>query len=358
MRTGSPDDVRTTRSAKVVQLAAWIAPLFAALCSGLLWRHRGALDGGFFEAAGRTMLSGHWPRTFGDPTLQAGPLELLLYGGAGRLADALSEPSTAVFGLLMHLLITAAALAATGSVVRGRRRAALAQAAVGLFVAAGFAGRVYVDGHPADVLIPLCWVVAACAAERDRPALAGSLLGCSAGLEVWGVLGVPVLLLVRGRRRLVVGLATAGAVVAALFVPFVVAGPFRMFEFHWVVSSRSLLRAVLRPTTPFPWSWRLLQGAAALAAGSAVALVARSSRLRAGGAVPGTTAWRPSVAWAVPAAVILVRLLLDPVGFAYYWDALEMLGLIAAADVATGLMEGRGSRLRGAVPTLRAAHGA
>src|SRR5207237_6993433 len=108
-----------------------------------------------------------------------------------------------------------------------------------------------VDGHPADAVSPLIWVLAALEARRGRALRAGALIGLSAGLEVWGVLGAPVLLLAPRLREAVKGWAMEAAVVVALFAPFVLAGEFRMFDYEWRVADGTLLGLVLTPGTHF-----------------------------------------------------------------------------------------------------------
>jgi hypothetical protein len=109
-----------------------------------------------------------------------------------------------------------------------------------------------------------------------------------------------------------------------------------MFSFHWKISNNSLLGLVIDPGTPFPWTLRLAQGAIALAAGSAVSLLAFR---------------RPVAVCLAPAAIVSARLLLDPVsGAGYYSVALSLLALVAipyAADYVPRLLR----------PARRAAEG-
>ena len=80
----------------------------------------------------------------------------------------------------------------------------------------------------------------------------------------------------------------------------------------------------LEPGSEFPWSFRLVQTAVAVGAGSFVAWRLRTSL---------------SALWAVPLAIVLGRLTLEPNLNAWYSIPVGMLGLIAAADLATGRLQ-------------------
>jgi hypothetical protein len=105
----------------------------------------------------------------------------------------------------------------------------------------------------------------------------------------------------------------AAAGTALTYLPFLAAGGFGMARFRWPVLPGSLVaRLGADPAAGFGWDWRLAQGAAALAAGTAVALATRRSR---------------HGAWLVPAAAVCARLVLDPTGYGYYWVPVLLLGL-------------------------------
>src|SRR5207247_4610502 len=121
-----------------------------------------------------------------------------------------------------------------------------------------------VGGHPAEAIVPLLWVLAAIWVREGRVGLAGALLGLSAGLELWGVLGVPVLLLAPRRRRALVGALVEAAVVLGMLAPFALAGSVRMFQYDWRVASGTLLSLFVAPGADFGWPLRLLPSALAL----------------------------------------------------------------------------------------------
>jgi hypothetical protein len=291
-------------------IRVWLPVLGAAAVAASLDRGTDTGDLIYFVHRGETLLSHAWANTFADPMLQSGPLQLLAVG-AVRDIDALAFViEVGVAALLLYVLRR---VGASDKVQLG----------VGLVaVAAGFTHGAYVDGHPAEAVTPLVWVLAGLSAREDRVVRAGALIGLSAGLELWGVLGIPVLLLApRLRRSVIGGLTTAGVVIAQL-APFALAGEFRMFEHEWHVTTGTLLSVFIEPGTNFGWPLRLLQALLALGCGAALALALRRSL---------------HAVWLGPLGVVLVRLLLDPLSFGWYWLEAEALVLVGAALFVRGL---------------------
>jgi hypothetical protein len=253
----------------------------------------------YFVHRGEHLLSGAWASTFADPMLQSGPLQLVVFGAIRNLTVLAVVLELATVSLLLYVL---------GRLEIGDR----VRLAIGLLaVVAGLTDGAFVGGHPAEAVVPLLWVLAGLSIREGRALRGGALIGLSAGLELWGVLGVPLLLLApRFRRAVTGGLATAG-VVAAMLLPFVVAGSVRMFDLHWRVASGTALSLVVAPGTSFSWPLRLAQSALALGAGAAVVLVLRRS---------------VHAVWLAPLAVVIVRLVLDPLAFGWYF--LEPLALV------------------------------
>jgi hypothetical protein len=288
----------------------WLPVLAAAAVVASLDRGTDTGDLIYFVHKGEQLLSADWADTFADPVLQSGPLQLALVGAIRNFTALAYLIELAVAGLLLFVLGRLG--------VPDRVRLAVGLVAV----AAGLTHGAFVDGHPAQAVVPLLWVLAGVWAREDRPIRAGALVGLSAGLELWGVLGAPVLLLVPRFRRAVLAGVTEAAVVAAMLVPFMVAGTFRMFEHEWQVSTGTLMSLFVEPGTSFGWPLRLLQSVLALAAGAAVALV-----------------WRKSIhaVWLAPLVVVIVRLLLDPLSFGWYWLGAEALILVGAALLLTEL---------------------
>jgi hypothetical protein len=265
------------------------------------WFDRGTDPGDlvYFVHRGEHLLSAGWASTFADPMLQSGPLQLVVFGAFRHLTALALLLELAVAALLLYVL--------------GRLRVSdPVRLLVGvLAVAAGLTQGAFIDGHPAEALVPLMWVLAGIWAREGKAARAGALVGLSAGLELWGVLGVPVLLLAPRFRRVVLGGVVEAGVVVAMLAPFALFGSFRMFDHEWRVATDTLLSIVIAPGTAFGWPLRLLQSALALAAGAALVFVLRRS---------------VHALWAAPLAVVIVRLALDPLAFGWYF--LEPLALV------------------------------
>src|SRR5205823_2373004 len=100
-------------------------------------------------------------------------------------------------------------------------------------VATGLTHGAFVDGHPAEAVSPLLWVLAAVEVRRGRAWRAGLLIGVSAGFELWGLLGVAVLALAPRARDALRGAAAALITAVALLAPFAVFGSFHMFDYEW-----------------------------------------------------------------------------------------------------------------------------
>jgi len=265
---------------------------------------------------------------FADPSVQVGPVQLLAF----RLGDL-----AGVLALVVQLTAAALLWVASGRLLAGRDpwiRFAVCMAAVALGLTYG----AYQDGHPAQMIVPLLWVLAGCDAREGRTVRAGVLVGLSAGLEVWGVLGAVVFVLAPRARAAVRGLATEVGVAAALFLPFVAAGEFRMLAFHWAVNGDTLLSLVIAPGTHFTWPMRLAQGLAALGAGAAVAWTLRRTT---------------HAVWLGPLTVVAVRMALDPVRYPWYWLAVQTLVLLGAAELLAGRLRFARKRHRRGLATVR-----
>ncbi|MGZ8696037.1 MAG: hypothetical protein ACXWZ8_01330 [Gaiellaceae bacterium] len=288
----------------------WVPVLAPA--AGLAYLDRGTDSGDlvYFVHKGQQLLSGGWADTFADPRLQSGPLQLAFFGAVQNLAALAFLIELGVAALLLYVL---------GRMGLSDR----ARLAVGLLaVGAGLTHISFVYGHPAEAIVPLLWVLAGLWAREDRVLVAGALVGLSAGFELWGVLGVAVLLLAPRLTRAVAGACVQAAVVAAMLAPFALAGTFRMFDHEWRATSGTLVSLVVGPGAHFGWPLRLAQASLAIGAGATLAI-----------------AWRRSVhsLWLVPLAVALVRLLLDPVSFGWYWLEVEALVLVGAGLVLSEL---------------------
>ena len=157
--------------------------------------------------------------------------------------------------------------------------------------------------------------------REGRVVAAGAIVGASAGFEVWGMLGVVVLLLAPRLRDAAAGIAVQVVVAASLFAPFALAGEVRMFDYHWVVNGDTLLSLFVEPGTDFTWWMRVAQAAAALAVGAALVWPLRRTL---------------HAVWLGPLLVVAARLALDPVRYPWYWLALETLALVGAVELLSG----------------------
>jgi hypothetical protein len=284
----------------------WLPVLAPA--AGLAYLDRGTDSGDlvYFVHKGEQLLSGGWADTFADPQLQSGPLQLAVFGAVRDLA---------ALAFLIELGVAALLLLVLGRLGLSDRT----RLAIGLLaVAAGLTHIAFVYGHPAEAIVPLLWLLAGLWAREDRVLRAGALVGLSAGFELWGVLGVAVLLLAPRLTRAVAGACIQGVVVAALLAPFALAGTLRMFDHEWQATSGTLVGLVVGPGAHFGWPLRLAQASLAVATGGALAFALRRSA---------------HALWLVPLAVALVRLLLDPVSFGWYWLEVEALILVGAGLV-------------------------
>ena len=299
-----------------LHVVAWLLPLgVAALVAAFATDDPADLP--YFADAARTLLSARWADTFADPSLQVGPLQLLVVGVGDRLGGL------TLLAYLLEVGLAALTVFTVGRLLEGRAHRAALQTVAGLAVVVlGITDTAYTYGHPAQVAIPLLWLLAAVDARDGRTIRAGALLGLSAGLEVWGVLGIPVLLLAPVARRALRGVAAQFAVTGALFLPFVLFGEFRMFDHAWRVEGWTLVRFVVPAGDEFPWGLRLLQGAAALLVGAVLAFALRRT---------------DRALWAVPLGIVATRILLDPTVYSWYWLGLETLALVAALELVTSL---------------------
>ncbi len=305
------------RFGRLSHVAAWVVPAAAATIDAFrqgLNDSEG--DAHIFIWAGRTLLSGQWSHAFSHSIVQAGPLQLALFGSLGRSSNALALVVAPAIALLV--VATVRAVGVTNPVLYG--------GAGLLAVATGLTRVGYAAGHPADAVLPLIWILAAADARRGHAYRAGLLIGLCAGLETWGILGVAVLAFAPRRREAAIGTVVAGATALALFLPFMLGGHFAMLSLQWQVRPPAPMSLFVAAGTPFGWPLRLTQGLVAVGAGVAVARLLRDS---------------PHGLWAAPLAIVCARLLLDPLLLSYYLAGLKGPVFVGAAVVASSLLLNR-----------------
>jgi len=110
---------------KPLGLAAWIAPLGAAALVAALGTNDPA-DVPYFVSAARLLYSAHWADTFADPSLQVGPLQLLLFGAGDRIAGL------GLIAVATEVGVAALVVFTVGRLLAGRPWRREAQLAVGL----------------------------------------------------------------------------------------------------------------------------------------------------------------------------------------------------------------------------------
>lgn len=265
------------------------------------------VDYSLFGRAGGLLLTGQWGSVFGSSLIQAGVLELAFWG-VPFVLGVHGTVGWIVFGIVAGSLLAFAFAFVAERLIRPLTPVWSAPLAVGAAALAGLSGMISQTisaGHPSEVVVPLLWLVAAALARSGRSMAAAAALASSTGWELWGLLGVPVLLLApRIDVRTIWRSAVGGiAVIAVLFGPFVLLGPFDMFSYQWTIRGNSLSHLLFPHRVLFPWPFRLVQAVLSVGAGAAVALLLRRSR---------------DAIWLVPVAVCVVRLFTDPVLAAYY----------------------------------------
>lgn len=291
-----------------------VVPLAALVCAGLASVIPGG-DAGLFRSAGKSMFGPGALDVFTNGGLQIGPTYLLLLGGAARMVDAIGSPALTrtLLGALQGGLIVWMAMWTVRRSGRSQGRDMLAgRWAVGLVLAlGGFVAESVANGHPEEILLGLLLANAALSASQRRGWNAGALLGLAVSMKVWAAFGVGVLLLSRRWRSVLIGGATAAALAALAYGPFLLLGTVNTFHFSWgIARSSSLLGQLGAAWGATDWQLRLVQGAAAAGAG----LIA---------------AWRrPGTPFGPVMASIAVRLLLDPMRLSYYNGPLATVALI------------------------------
>ena len=288
--------------------AVLVTALLAALRSPIDALGYVNLDTPLFADAGRALVFDLDLGVFSDPKIQVGPLHLVydgLLAGVGDLMNVRAQVPIVVASEVLFAVAFVLCFRAALS-VRGRRDGTaelFAGCVAALFGLAWIAGT---SSHPAEGFIPLAWVYCVVCLRTSRPLRAGLVLGLAGTIKLWALLGAPLLLLASHPPAFIASGATFAAVVAGAYAPFLAGGEVRTFDFTWTVKPQSPLAFFWEPGTTIGWTQRIVQGAG-------VGLV---------GAMGGVAFRRAVEAdWALPLALVAMRLLLDPTDFHYYWLA-------------------------------------
>jgi lipoprotein signal peptidase len=254
-----------------------------------------------FGPTGADILSGHWNLVYADPQNMGGPFQLVPFGIARLLDVQAVLPWTIFYTCAITLLVFVFCVLVPVSGRSGEVRWMfwVTFVVAGAAVVANFIPSAVYGGHPAEMMVPLLWIVAAGLAKDQRFATAGIVIGISAGFESWGILGA-VLIFVAVKPRVVRAAISCILTIAVVYGPFAATGVFRLFGFHWHVSSGSAWGLLFPHLTSFPWSLRVVQALVATIAGFVVARLTRST-------------WY--AIWLAPLAIVGARLLLDPLLF-------------------------------------------
>ena len=276
----------------MIAVRVWAPAAAAGAAIGALTTEQPA-DVSLFARAGQDVLTGHFAGVYGGTVNQAGPLQALL----SRLLVASSDGSGPA---RLVLVAVDAALLVLVAVLAHRAGGAARAAVAGGYAALWLAAPAFWGGHPLEVLIPVLWLVAARYEGR-----AGALaLAGAAAVAPWGVLGWPVILRRRAGRRSISTVAQAGVLTAAVYAPLLLAGHGSAARHVWPVERRTLLHLLFPHLAHFGWDLRLVQ------AGFVILLLA-------------AVAWRlpasPARAPLLVTVAALLRLVSDPLSYAYYW---------------------------------------
>ncbi|MEP6762442.1 MAG: hypothetical protein ABJA93_13890 [Sporichthyaceae bacterium] len=272
-----------------------------------------------FANAGGALIRGDLIGTFADPAVQTGPVTAL-FMFLLRGATAWTGPVAAPAQVLVLCLINAGCLvtALRVSLTRGGSVRAAALLVVGL-LAVALGALSTTDAHPTHAVIALLWFLAVRAARRGRADVVGLVIGAACGLDTWGVLGAGAMLALPSVRLMARSAIVAGLAAGAFWLPFLAAGGAHLFQMRWTPVPESV-PSLFFGMTPVPWSYRLAQGLVCLLAGASVAWWLRHS---------------DDAAWVLPAAVVAVRIVLDPVWFEYYGVPVILMLLVGAATMVT-----------------------
>jgi alpha-1,6-mannosyltransferase len=176
------------------------------------------------SAAFRALIAGDYSSfvaqlpSYGGSAILRSPLAAAVAAlGGGELAVYRAVSIPGVLALAFLAVVLARRMGALGA-TRGTRILVVALCACN-----PIALRALILGHPEELMCAAFAIGAILAATRERPLLAGALLGLAIGSKAWAVLAIgPVLLALPHRRLAALGLA--GAIAALLMAPLLFGG--------------------------------------------------------------------------------------------------------------------------------------
>jgi hypothetical protein len=172
------------------------------------------------------------------PELQLGPLTLLLVAPFTLLSGRAGPIGVQLFGTALGLLVLYLAMRAAGPKVPR-----WLVGVTGAFLMPAWTVLSVRWLHPDDVFAVVFAVGALVAVRKQRGLLAGFLLGAAVAAKPWALGFEPVLLMLP-RDKILKGIAMAAGVVAAAWLPFVLADPGTLAALHPAIgfSDTSVLR--------------------------------------------------------------------------------------------------------------------
>ncbi len=246
---------------RVLLYCRW--PLAAAglAISSLLARGDDPPDLASFGARGELILRGHLSQVYAGSWNQAGPLQLI----AARLLMLGSSTDRPLFGI--ELAVDVALLVLVRVVARRCGVSLPGQLALGGVALIWLGPNGLWSGHPVEVAVVPLWMLAARYAVRDAgrdAARCGVLLGLSALVAPWAVLGFALPFVGPSRARSVRSIALAATVTLAGYLPFALSGHFAIFDYEWLINRHTLLHLLAPGLVQFSWGLRVIQGLGAL----------------------------------------------------------------------------------------------
>lgn len=290
-----------------------------------------------FFRDGDYILSGHYNKVYQTSLDQAGSLQITLDRLIAELAHIISWP---VFFWLLNLFILLAlgylarALVplpyAPGTITEGileeeirslRRKKNYASITTILLASIlGLPVLVVEWGHWWQIPVFFLWWFSIRNLWVKKSIRAGILTALSIGLEPWAILGVlPISFSQKGWKQRIIYLSTS--TLGLLFwLPFYLTPGFAFGKKHWAVFDSSLWGAWR--VVDFTWTDRLIQGALVSLLACLTGILASKVNL--------PSVWK---AWILVVTLGLLRVGLDSITFAYYWQGIALFLLAGVGAI-------------------------
>jgi len=150
----------------------WLPALVVTVGTAALTVGADTGDLPFFVHAADDLFTRDWAQAYANPDLQVGPVQLVLLAVADAVAGVLSLSTFTVLAFVVPLGVTALFLLVLRRLLPGPRPLLLLTASV-VFAGLGLPAAAYLDGHMAQAVVPLLWVLAAGGAAAVAGALDG-----------------------------------------------------------------------------------------------------------------------------------------------------------------------------------------